>query len=506
METPPPSIQQKITEHVRPPEDLTNIATAYGNFYNALIDTGLTPQTDFAQKAEQLIPNLPDSLQGIAKQQAQAITDGLTKNHALLKEHEGQEIPFILRLVMTKEGLEKSVIEEALEKAKQEGTMWYEEPTPGVPILHARHDFYDYLVTIGVLPDSSAMLAQYQDKTIPKFMVVKRWQYQEAQELEKEAVENKSIRHETHHLYWNFLREKKLIPNNTEKDPQTQAGCNLFRNELMAYVITRTLRYEDIEHFVYTDDSTIQQRAQAVRRIAEMGVAQAVRHNTSPFKYLYAAIQGRSFDEIEALITQLTPHGNQLKALDAMYRFWTQSFPPSLLGFKGEKPTISKDALGDYLYYNLESVRFFSLAQLKIRFTQIEQFGRKNRISTAGLAQAYQDVLAIRLPLPKETVDLLTSLPISSLIDVPLGYNPDIFLAAFITIDNIHYKPIRDLYSQVINSSPVMREVFNRRLEELIQREKKTVLESGEYTQASNTKKEQMNKQLERRLGFLRKL
>lgn len=396
--TPPP----QHAEPPRAPENFETKAAAFGRFYTSLIDTGLTPTAeDFTTRAQKLAASLPPTLQEFGNKSTDAITQGLSANHEKTAQHKGQETQYLLRVIMEQEGMDGERIKEVLEKSQQPGNVLFLEPTPGIPILQASHSFYDYLVDTGVVSkDSEATMSQYDDPKLPNCMILKRYEYQETLGLETTPAANHTVRHETSHLYWNLLRNANLVANSTEDSSEKRTACNLFRTEMAAYIIGGTLRYEDIEQFVYTDDDDILEQATEVRQLAEMGVSVATWRNTDHAGYIFAALQATSFPELKDMILKLTPDGEQLVKLHDKYAAWSRQHFPTRVTEKPKTLPFTPQQLEEYSYYVL-SYRFHTLAQLKIHTSRMQQFARSIGVENADISQVYQ-IVASRISILKK--------------------------------------------------------------------------------------------------------
>ena len=120
FETPKAEDEGILTSSVK---SRRRIAAETGKFYNLLIDTYLEVKTPDEQQAQtdNLVEALPRPMKKLYGEGLSRFQEELTENHALLEQHRGNEVKYLLGAVMASEGKSAEEMEEIfqqIDKAK----------------------------------------------------------------------------------------------------------------------------------------------------------------------------------------------------------------------------------------------------------------------------------------------------------------------------------------------------------------------------------------------------
>ena len=109
-----------------------------------------------------------------------------------------------------------------------------------------------------------------------------------------------------------------------------------------------------------------------------------------------------------------------------------------------------------------------------------------------------------RLPLQKETVDAILALPPEQAKDIPLGKTGEEFLETLVSFWNIDQASTRAVYKQIIDSSPAMRETFERIRYNLIDKGAQSYRD--EFKASYERRKQQIEAEIQERTRFFTQL
>lgn len=293
------------------------LARANGELYNLLLDTFLTAGNQDAKKqqAYQLIEVMPSHARNLYREGMRRFYKELEANHALIAEHKGDEAKYLLGVGLRSDGkTEESKIQEVLGQVTPDKIRFI-EPTPGVAILEAKENFFRYLQEQGLISDNS--VGHYylsNDREKPSFFIVPVLSWENSSEKGASFTRKLSIRHEFHHLIWNFLQRSKFVREPAEETPELTEAFSFFRDELGAYIaldayviVGRAIGTLEPESFVYTKDKEILKKAtDAIGYIAAC-MEIAGRSDVKPATFLYAVMTSRNFAELKRKASELTP-------------------------------------------------------------------------------------------------------------------------------------------------------------------------------------------------------
>ena len=220
-------------------ESKRRIASETGKFYNSLLDTYLetiTPEEQ-KEKLEKLIESLPGPMKNLYGEGLKRFQEELEENHALLEQHRGNEVRYLLSAVMNSDGKGAEEIEQVLQQADKAK---FVEPSPGVAIIQAEKDFFALLKEHGIVHvEGHAVNFGSDNRGEPSFLMIQRMSLETGLDAESAQIqEHSSVRHEFHHFIWNFLQRRgDYLRETSETSPELAKAFLHFRNEFAAYII-----------------------------------------------------------------------------------------------------------------------------------------------------------------------------------------------------------------------------------------------------------------------------
>ncbi|MBI3620134.1 hypothetical protein HY214_03270 [Candidatus Roizmanbacteria bacterium] len=465
-------------------EPKRRMASATGRFYNSLIDTYLTAQTPEERQIEidKLVAGLPDPMQKLYREGLHKFQEELEENHTLLERHRGNEVRYLLEMVMTSEGRSAEEKEQILARCSQAA---FSEPAPGVAVVQTEQDFFEFLKEHGlVLVEAGAVHFGGDNRSLPSFLIVKRMS------LEKSFAEDGTqmkgdgfVRHEFHHFLWNFLeRRGDFLRKTAESSPTLTTAFSHFKDEVAAYIIDRGGPGDiGADILTYSDDEEILKTARDVRDLITVCIEIAKGKDVDPQEFLYASMSARSFAELKDGFVDLTP----LDKIDsggvaALYSAWTgdntffgtyyKERPQVVELLRRKKLTVPALLIEEFGVKHIASAAITSMERIFSEIRYVKKFADVIGADSVNEEQLLEKAIRSRLPLPKETVDVILSLPHEQIIRVPLNKSGEEFLQSFIVFGRINEESERAVYQQVINSSPVMRQAFEQARERIISR------------------------------------
>lgn len=455
-----------------------HMAEASGKFYNSFLDAYLTnglPENRNPQIA-QLVEILPSHTrklygEGIKRYQAE-----LVANHELLVPQRGKEVQYLLGAVLNSEGRPESEVSEILSRATPDKARFV-EPSPGVAIIEAEKDFFGYLQEKGLIhADGGAVNFASDNRGEPSFMMVRRMSLEKSLTEEGTSASQKSsARHEFHHFVWNFLERSKFVREASDVTPGLAKAFKHFRDELSAYTIEgRALNTIEPELLAYTEDKDILQKARDVRNYAAICMKISKRLGVDPQTFLYASMTSRNFDELRTNFGNLTPlegDANQ-EVVDALYQEWSQNSTlekqfKELLHQKGV--TISPKTLSQYNHSRLSSPEHTRVRDLHYEVDRLNGFASVTESSQVE-EDALRNTLRDRLQLPDSTIEVILAFPRDASGEVPLTNIPEDFVKGFVSFWRINDESARNTYSQVLASSPAIRDAFEKLKDDIAKR------------------------------------
>ncbi len=458
-------------------ESKRKIAAENGKFYNSLIDTYLEAKTPEEQQVQtaKLIEALPGPMKKLYEEGLNRFQEELTENHGLLEQHRGDEVRYLLSAVMQSQGKSAEEMEQILQQVDKARFI---EPSPGVAIIQAEKDFFRLLKEHGVvLAEGHAVNFGSDNRGEPSFLMVQRMS------LEKSLAEDNSqtkghslVRHELHHFIWNFLQRRgDFLREVAESSPELTKAFRYFRDEIAAYIIEgRGVGGIEPELLTYTEDSEILKLASDARDFATICIEVAKQKGVNPQTFLYASMSSRNFTELKDSFATLTPLEKiDQESVAALYSAWAGNYraaPKVAELLERKKIVIPVNLVEEYGLSRMMSPDLTSMGRIFSELEEVKRFADAVKIESIGEESLIEKVARARLPLPKETVDAILALSREQTKDIPLGKSGEEFLESFVSFWRINQESARATYRQIIDSSPALREVFNKVRDGIISR------------------------------------
>ena len=497
FEVPKPETEKTVALSVKAKR---KIATETGRFYNSLMDLYLdvsTPDEQHAQ-AEALIEGLPGSMRKLYREGFGRFQEELRENHALLEQHRGDEVLYLIGAFMASQGISADKMEEVF---KEIGKAKFIEPSLGIAIIQAEKDFFQLLKEQGVVhAEGHAVNIGADNRGEPSFFMIQRLHLEESMAEDNGlAKENRSVRHEFHHFVWNFLQRRgDYLREVEESSPGMTMAFRHFRDEVAAYTIAgRSLERINPELLTYTDDSEILKTATDARDFATICVEVARQKGVDSQDFLYASMTSRNFTELKDTFATLTPLDTvDPQSVAELYSAWADNYRAAskvaeLLERKGL--AIPAYLIEEYGISRMIPPQITSMNKIFSEVENLKRFAAAVKTGTIDEQGLIERVARAKLPLPKETIDIILGLTREQMGHIPLGESGEEFLKSLISIWRINEESARAAYKQIIDSSPVMRGSFNKIRDEIISRgteEYRSEFKSGDGERKRKTESE----------------
>ena len=507
-ETPKAESERALTSAL---ESKRKIAAETGKFYNSFLDTYLevkTPEEQQAQTAS-LVESLPGPMKKLYGEGLGKFQEELNENHALLEQHRGDEVRYLLGAVMASEGRSAEEMEEIfqqIDKAK------FIEPSPGIAIIQAEKDFFRLLKEHGIVhAEGHAVNFGSDNRGEPSFLMIQRLSLEKSMaEDNGQAKANRSVRHETHHFIWNFLQRRgDFLREAAESTPELTKAFRHFRDEVAAYIIEgRGVGGVEPELLTYTEDKEILKLASDARDFITICVDVARQRGIDPQNFLYASMSSRNFAELKDGFATLTP----LEKIDqagiaALYTAWAGNYraaPKVVELLERKKLTIPTNLVEEYGKSRMVSADLTSMGRIISELKNVKRFAGAVGLDQIDERSLIEKAARARLPLPKETVDVILALPREQADNIPLGKSGEEFLGSFVSFWNINQESARAAYKQIIDSSPAMRESFDKVREGIISKGAESY--RGEFRSSGEERKQKVESEIQERTKLLMEL
>ena len=191
----------------------------------------------------------------------------------------------------------------------------------------------------------------------------------------------------------------------------------------------------------------------------------------------------------------------------ALYSAWVGNYraaPKVAELLERKKLTIPTNLIEEYGQRRMVSADLTSMGRIISELKNVKRFAGAVGLDQIDERSLIEKAARARLPLPKETVDVILALPREQADNIPLGKSGEEFLGSFVSFWNINQESARAAYKQIIDSSPVMREVFNKVREGIINKGVESY--RGEFRSSSHDRKQQVESEIQERIRRLMEL
>jgi len=445
------------------------IAAETGRFYNSLIDSYLEGKTPKEQQkqTDALIKKLPGAMKKLYEEGLSRFQEELTNNHALLEQHRGDETRYLLGAVMTSKGLSSEEMEQIFQQIDKTK---YIEPSPGVAIIQVEKDFFRLLKEHGIVyAEGHAVNFGSDNRDEPSFLMIQRLSLEKSMaEDSGQAKDNRSVRHEFHHFIWNFLQRRgDFLREAAESTPELTKAFRYFRDEVAAYIVEgRNIGSVESELLTYTEDMEILKIAADARDFATICIEFARQKGVDPQNFLYASMSSRNFTELKNTFAALTPLEKvDLQSIAGLYSAWFNNYraaPKVAELLERKELKVPANLIEEFGLSRMVSANTHSMGKIFSELENLKRFAETVNINIIDDQGLIERAARAKLPLPKETVDVILKLPRDQLNYFPLDKSGEEFLKSVVSFWNIDQESATTVYKQIINSSPVMREAFNK--------------------------------------------
>jgi len=504
---------------IKLPESTLTIAQETGRFYHSLLDVYLSSGNKASKQGqtEHLLGDLPIHLQRLYKDGIEKLQKEFARNHTLIEAHRDHEVNYLLGRSMRKSGVEEEKIIEVLEKATPDKIRFIEF-SPGVIFLQAEEDLYE-LIAREVGHKSAALTFKGREADEPSFILIQRLSGEKyLDEKGASIAEKRGLRHEFHHLIWNFLTRAGFVREAVEYHPGRNKAFAHFRSEVTAYIIEdEDLNTPDIFSLVYErrnkEIQVLADRTRVLlRTIIEVAKAKKIDH----LVFLYPAMKARNFAEMRDNFISLLPlEGDvDLAVLQRLYFLWLEEktgtdekiVSESIIELLKRKnagvPLEMMEMLASEIIHEEKTVwgnpyRPPVLGDLYRQSEPLGEFADSIGIKGFSREKALNTAINQKLLLPPETIAAIRETPLEMVNNIPLDKEPEAFCLAYISIWELEDEKKTEQYSQIINSSFIMRQAFDRVKEEIIQEFKKNYRSDFGYERANDERRKQVDKEVE---------
>lgn len=488
------------------------IAEETGRFYNSLIDTYLEATTlkERRKKINLLLEGLSTPLKKLYGEGLKKLEEELSADYSLLEQHRGDEILYLLGSVMASERRSPEEMEQIfqhIDKAK------YIEPSPGVAIIQVEQDFFSLLKDHGiVLEEAHAIAFRSNNPSDPSFLMIQRLSLDKnVLEDSEQAKKNQYVRHELHHVLWNFLeRRGDYLRNVAESSPERTAAFRFFRDEVAAYIISgRDIGSIDPDCLVYTQDKELLKIASDARDFVAICIDFGKKNNIHPQSFLYASMSSRNFTELKNNFTTLTPLEKiDIQSVQELYDIYSHRYGKAskiveLIERKGL--AVSGKVIEEAgLNYILSNQNIRSMGEVFSKIKNLKRFANEVTSDIIDEDGLLNKIAQVKLPLPKETIDVILKFSPEHLNTIPLGISGKEFLKSVVSYWNIQNESAYAMYKQILESSPVMREAFSQIRDEIITNGAESY--RNEFQSSDDEKKQQVEAEIAKRTRLLMEL
>lgn len=490
------------------------LAQASGHFYNSLLDTYLSRGNDKQEQIKNLVEELPVHARDLYQKGLETFAIELKENHELIAQHPEEEAKYLIGCVLGSESRDKSQIDEILSHITPDQAIFI-EPTEGVGIIQVEHELYDYLVQAEVVTGrSEAIHFGSIAKGQPDFVIVRRHRKNIA--LNDESVDpsqNSSLRHEFHHLIWNFLQRGKFLREPQETTPELSTAFGNFRNELAAYIIDgRNLLEVDLDAMIYTSDKDIHTIAGNSKALAYVCMELSRSKGVDLSQFLYPAMTSRGFDELNRGLTELTPIDEQVSVETTGTIYDIYSKKNGLLEnvkalLQDKNAAISPETVREVAMTRLlVAEENTTMRDIQSRADNLARFSQEVTGFVLPTNDLIVQALSEKFPFSEQAITDILKLPRQVRGSMPIVKDHASFIRSFVSMWQIDDETFRGAYAQIADSSPEMRSVFDELKMELIERDAKMIRGEYGYDKADDLKKAQIDNDIQRKSDLIRSL
>lgn len=467
------------------------MAEAAGKFYDGFLSTLLDPGTEEEKfrKVYQTVDSLPHHMRRLYAKGVDWFEEELEWNTLLLSRVRGHEAEALLKSAISRNFEGKPNLEVAdkiqsqLEIVTQHlQAVRYFEPTEGILIIEAPPAIFD-LVKSKLPFDATSAVGIYFNRgerfLEPTFIVLDQQHIAKISEWGREAIS----RHELHHLVWDYLTETGFARPVKEKTPERAKAFASFRNELAAYVNQGLDTVADLgnEAFIYkSDDQEIQDETTLTRQFAALcAEVTAKSSNYDSSIFLYPIMTSENFGDLRKRMAEMVPvdpeKPEQLlavafeawRSLDQIYRPTRGQIVSSMVElFKLKEIEVSPELLRGLSVDLIQSRKMRDLLDIYYTLEDLGRFAQSFGQEAQGSANL-KAAISARLPLPKETVEILLGLPRTQAWEVPLDLGGTQFLSELFLRSFTSSGVSVDL-PKIVDSSAEMRAIFESARPEII--------------------------------------
>jgi len=368
-------------------ESKRKIALETGKFYNSLIDTYLeakTPEEQLEQTSH-LIEELPNPMKKLYNKGLKVLQEELEKNYSLLEQHRGNEVRYLLSILLNRLSLEEQEISaEQIKEILQHADMaQFIEPSPGVAVIQASENFFGLLKKFGIFTDGThAVCFNSNNPDEPSFLMFNNVSpEQNFTEDSSEMKKDSAIRHELHHFIWNFLQKRAFTRGVYEAPLESIQAFANFRHEVAAYIIgslNETLGIQPPENLAHTKDDESLKLASDARDFAEICIEITEQKGVDKQSLLYAVMTSRDFDELKDNFAVLTPLDKiDRESVVALYSAWSHNrhAPQKIAEFLERKNlTVPASLIEEYGLSRMVSADITSMDDIYSESDDIKEF------------------------------------------------------------------------------------------------------------------------------------
>lgn len=507
-EAPKPETEKVVDSSV---EAKRKIAAETGKFYNSLIDVYLEVKTPEEQqeKIDQLINTLPAPMKKLYGEGLKRFQEELGENHKLLEQHRGNEVRYLLDTVMSSEGKSAKEMEQIFQQIDKANFI---EPSPGVAIIQVEKDFFRLLKEHGIVhAKGHAVNFGSGNRGKPSFLMIQRMSLEKSlAEDHSQANGNGLVRHELHHFIWHFLqRRRDFLREVSESSPELTKAFRYFRDEVAAHIVEgRGVGMIEPELLTYTEDSEILKLASDARDFVTICIEVAKQKGIDPQIFLYACMSSRNFAELKDRFATLTPLEKiDQESVAALYSAWSDNYratPKVAELLERKELAIPANLIEEYGLNRIVSADITSMDGIFSEVENLRRFAGAVKIDAIDERGLVEKAARTRLPLPKETVDVILGLPREQLNDIPLGKSGEEFLESVISFWCIDQESARVAYKKIIDSSSILRETFDQVRDRIISKGAES--NRGEFRSSDEARKQKIESEIQERTQLLMEL
>lgn len=488
------------------------IAAEAGKIYNSLIDSYLLDVKTLEEQQKQtniLIEGLPDPMKKIFREGLYRFQEELTKNYTLLEQHRGEEVRYLLGVLMASQGRSSEEMEQIfqqIDKAK------FIEPSPGVAIIQAEKDFFRLLKEHGIVPAAGHAVNLGSDNSRePSFLIIQRLSLEKSMAEDKGLVRvNRNVRHEFHHFIWNFLQRRgDYLREVAESSPEQKEAFRWFRDEVVAYIVEgRGVGSVESEFLTYAKDSKILKIATDARDFITVCIEFARQKGVDPQDFLYASMSSKNFAELKDTFTILTPLENvDQQAVAGLYYAWSDNHrvaPKVAELLKRKGLAVPVDLIEEFGLSRMVSADTTSMGKIFSEVESLKRFAEAVETDAIDDQGLIEKAARSKLPLPNETINVILGLPREQLNNIPLDKSGEDFLESVVSFWDINQQSAQVTYNKILDSAPAMREAFNKIKDKIISQGAESY--RREFRSSDEERKQKIESEIKERTNLLMEL